>query len=229
MKLHLANKISYVSPNPTYPIFGGANMLVLNNVQAVCTSFLLVKSFICYNSELQPRVYPTQLFLLYQCSALANTTKKTYRSQLKSYLTFCSSYRVEPVPPSQETLNTYMAYLARTLSSNSIQGYNWDLKMIFKGISRQLGQPPKQKSPVMAQILLLLQGTLDDSPFDHAFWYGCLIAYYGFLRKSSLMPPSGPLLLDKYIARKDVTNVMLTSFTVVIKSSKTIQFGQRVH
>ena len=80
-----------------------------------------------------------------------------------------------------------------------------------------------------AQILLLLHGTLDDTPIDHAFWCGCLIAYYGFLRKSLLMPPNGPLLRDKYIARKDVTNVTLTSFTVVIKSSKTIQFGQTVH
>jgi integrase len=181
-------------------------------------------------------------------SALANSTKKTYRSQLKSYLSFCNLYRVEPVPASQETLTSYMAFLARSLSANSIQGYmnvirllhlesgfsnpleeNWDLKMTFKGISRQMGQPPKQKSPVTAQILLLLHGTLDDSPIDHAFWCGCLIAYYGFLRKSSLLPPNGPLLSDKYIARKDVTNVTLSSFAVVIKNSKTIQFGQRVH
>ena len=162
----------------------------------------------------------------FRSSALASTTKKTYRSQLNSYLTFCNTYRVDPVPASQETLTVYMAYLARRLSSNSIQGYmnvirllhleagfenpleaNWDLKMIFKGISRQLGQPPKQKSPITAKILQLLHGTLSDTPIDHAFWCGCLIAFYGFLRKSSLLPQNGPLLRDKYIARKDVLDV----------------------
>jgi hypothetical protein len=181
-------------------------------------------------------------------SAFASTTKKTYRSQLKSYMTFCQSYGVIPVPASQDTLISYMAFLARTLSSNSIPGYmniirllhldagivnplleNWELKMIYKGITRQIGCPPKQKSPITAAILVKLHRTIRDTPIDLSFWCGCLIAYYGFLRKSSLLPQPGPLQKDKYIARVDVTEVTLESFLVTVKSSKTIQFGQRVH
>ena len=56
-------------------------------------------------------------------SAFASTTKKTYRSQLKSFITFCENYGVSAVPASQETLVAYMAFLARSLSPNSIPGY----------------------------------------------------------------------------------------------------------
>jgi hypothetical protein len=106
---------------------------------------------------------------------------------------------------------------------------NWDLKMIFKGISRQIGKPPQQKAPMTASILIKLYAILNESSFDRAFWCGCLVAYYGFLRKSSLLPASNVLVRDKYISRADVSNVSLCSFTVTIKSSKTVQFGQRVH
>jgi integrase len=181
-------------------------------------------------------------------SSFASTTKKKYRSQLNRYLTFCTDFGVIPLPASQDTLVSYMAFLARSLSASSIPGYmnvirllhleagfvnplegNWDLKMVYKGVLRQIGRPPQQKSPMTATILIKLLSTLEDNPFDRAFWCGCLIAYYGFLRKSSLLPVSNVLVKDKYIARSDVSNVTLNSFSVAIKSSKTVQFGQRVH
>ena len=109
-----------------------------------------------------------------------------------------------------------MAFLARSLLPNSIPGYmniirllhldsgfvnplldNWDLKMIYKGISRQLGRPPKQKSPMTISILLQLFRTLEDHPFDAAFWFACLTAFYGFMRKSTLLPPNGDLVPGK--------------------------------
>ena len=181
-------------------------------------------------------------------SAFASTTQKTYRSQLKRYLNFCKTFGVQPVPASQGTLTAYMAFLARSLSSSSIPGYmnivrlmhldagfanpldgNWELKMVYKGISRLLGVPPKQKSPMTPTILLLLHRSLDDSNLDHAFWCACLLAFFGFLRKATLLPASGDLVRGKYIARGDIENLNLTSFLLLVKGSKTIQFGQKVH
>ena len=65
---------------------------------------------------------------------------------------------------------------------------NWDLMMIQKGISRAIGRPPKQKSPITIPILLTLHRTLSDTIFDKAFWAAALIAFYGFFRKSTRVP-----------------------------------------
>jgi hypothetical protein len=179
-------------------------------------------------------------------SAFASTTQKMYRSHLKSYLNFCCQYEVSPVPAEQDTLVAYMAFLARTLSPSSIPAYmkivrllhldsgfrnplesNWELKMTYKGISRQLGWPTKD--PVTPAVLLLLHRTLENHRFDHAFWFACLVAYFGFLRKSTLLPQPGNLISNKFLARGDVTEISLESFLLTVRKSKTIQFGQKVH
>jgi hypothetical protein len=70
--------------------------------------------------------------------------------------------------------------------------------------------------------------SLSDHPSDLAFRAACLIAFFVFLRKSTLLPAPGELLQGKYIARNDVLNLTLSSFLLRIRFSKTIQFGQRV-
>jgi hypothetical protein len=161
-------------------------------------------------------------------SAFASTTKKTYRSHLKSYINFCSEYGVTPIPATQDTLIAYMVFLARTLSPNSIPGYmniirilhldagfqnplsdNWDLKMVYKGITRQLGKTPNQKSPITLYLLIQLHRTLEDTQMDASFWFACLTAFYGFLRKSTLLPAPGGLVDGKFISRADITEITL--------------------
>jgi hypothetical protein len=180
-------------------------------------------------------------------AAFAKSTVKTYKSQTTSYLKFCLHYQLQSVPASQDTLCAYLAFLSRSLSASSIKGYmnavrllhieagfinplaqNWEITMIQRGISRLMGTPPKQKLPVTIPMLLALYSTLLDTPSDKAFWIACLIAFFGFLRKSTLLPASSELTLGKFIARNDVVSLTLQSFTVMIRFSKTIQFGQRV-
>jgi hypothetical protein len=159
-------------------------------------------------------------------AAFAKSTVKTYKSQTGSYLKFCMHYNVQPLPSSQETLCSYLAFLSRSLSPNSIKGYmnavrllhieagfpnpiaqNWEISMIQRGISRLMGKPPKQKMPITIQILTDLHRTLVDSPSDWAFWLACLVAFYGFLRKSTLLPQSDDIKAGKYIARSDVVQL----------------------
>jgi hypothetical protein len=181
-------------------------------------------------------------------AAYADSTKSVYRSQTKSYLNFCFQYRLVPMPATQETLCCYMSYLTRSLSASSIPGYmnvvrilhveagfenplkdNWELKLLHRGITRLLGVPPKQKLPITVEILLEIAGSIRDHPSDAAFWSACLLAFFGFMRKSTLIPMPDALSRGKFIARSDVTNFTLDSFILIIKHSKTIQFGQKVH
>jgi hypothetical protein len=180
-------------------------------------------------------------------AVFATSTKRTYQSQAKCYMRFCMNFGLVPVPATQETLTTYCAFLACTLSANSVPGYlnvvrlihleagfanpmldNWELASIQKGITCMLGKPPKQKSPITVQILLDLFSTVENHPADIAFWAVCLIAFYGFLRKSTLLPSKELIAAGKFIAHGDILDLTLASFSVRVKQSKTIQFGQRI-
>ena len=180
-------------------------------------------------------------------AALAETTKRAYKSQLNAYLKFCFNFSLIPAPATQETLNLYTAFLARTLSPSSIPAYlnvvrllhlesgfanpiagNWELMTMQKGIARLLGKPPRQKLPITVHILLDLHRTLTNSHIDLAFWAACLIAFLGFFRKASLIPSADMLSAKKFIARSDVKHLTLSAFSVDVRHSKTNQFGLKV-
>jgi integrase len=181
-------------------------------------------------------------------SAYAEGTKKTYRSQLKSYFKFCLEYSLCPIPVEQSTLIAYVAHLAGRISPGTIPGYlnvirllhmeaglsnpldhNWELALVKKGINRLKGKPPIQKLPLTLDILKLIFATLNPKlPADAAFWAAILIGFYGFLRKSTLLPDSQKPTLGKFISREDVLDFSLEHFSIRIRHSKVIQFGQRV-
>jgi hypothetical protein len=185
----------------------------------------------------------------YKRSAFADATKKVYQSHLNSYLIFCREFKRNPVPASQDTIIGYIVHLARRLKPSSIPGYiniirllyvdaglknpladNWEVKLLKKGICRLKGSPPKQKLPVTLCILEKIYGVLNlKSPRDLAFWATTLVGFFGFFRKSTLLPSKGGnLVVGKFIARSDVTKFTLESFNIVVRHSKVIQFGQRV-
>jgi hypothetical protein len=100
--------------------------------------------------------------------------------------------------------------------------------MIKRGISRMKGVPPKQKFPITLVILREIFPFLDhfSSSFDISFWAACLVAFFVFFQKSTILPvssssPSG-------ICRSDVIHFGVDSFDLVVRHTKTIQFGQQV-
>jgi hypothetical protein len=185
----------------------------------------------------------------YKRAAYAETTKTAYKSHLRSYMTFCSEFECTPIPASNQTIAAYATYLARRLVPSSIPVYlnilrilhqeagfnnpltgNWELALVKRGINRLHGRPPKQKLPITVDMLraiatLLFKRSLE----DHAFMAAILIGYFGFFRKSSLLPAPGALMAEKYISRGDIRNLTLESFGLVSRFSKVIQFGQRLH
>ena len=165
-----------------------------------------------------------------------------------TYLRFCVFYEVEPVPISQKELLAYVAFLARSLKPTSIQNYlnavriihldsgfpnplenNFALSNLKKGISRELGSPPVQKLPITCHIMhLILKNLVMFVPKDIAFWAACTTAFFGFLRKKTLLPVSSTKPDTDCLLRNDLVMQDANSYTLYIRRTKTIQFGERI-
>ena len=182
----------------------------------------------------------------YKSLSLAKSTQSAYKSHLKAYLRFCVFFGCTSVPADRDTICCYIAFLARSLSPSSIGSYlniirilhldaglpnplanDWEIQMIRRGVSRLKGSPVRQKLPITIGILRGIFGLLDhfNSNLDIAFWAACLIAFFGFFRKSTILPISS--CSPPGICRSDVRNFGVRSFELVVKHTKTIQFGQR--
>lgn len=179
-------------------------------------------------------------------SALADSTKKSYRTYLVAYVKFCALLHISLVPISPLNLGRFVAYLSCKLSFNSITNYlsivryihleagypnpleSFCMQNILKGARRVFGISTKSKLPITPLLLAKIHSVLNFSQSqDITFWAACLVAFFSFFRKSNLFPPSA-LLFDqnKHLARD---NVSFCSSGALIKVSwsKTIQFGQR--
>ncbi|XP_077980098.1 integrase/recombinase xerD homolog [Glandiceps talaboti] len=184
----------------------------------------------------------------YNRLAYAETTKRTYSSQRTAFLRFCLYFGIQPVPCSQLNVCRYAVFLSRTLKPTSIPGYlnivrllhaeaslpnpmedNWLLDILKRGITRAHGSPPKQKLPITPKILADIHTKLDLTiPFNATFWAVCVVAFFTFARKSTLLQKTTKLPADdKYLHRSDIS--FYTDYAILnIKHTKTIQYGQRV-
>ena len=185
---------------------------------------------------------------IYRKAVFAEATKACYRSQLTAFLRYCKFFNRIPLPANQLTLVGYLVFLARSLNTHSIPGYlniirilhlnaglknplqeNWEISMIKRAINRLKGQPPVQKEPITLEMLLAIRRQLNLlNPLDACFWCACLIAFYGFLRKSSLLPKNSKAHFRACLCRFDVNDLSTNSFSLNVRNSKTIQFGQKV-
>jgi hypothetical protein len=185
----------------------------------------------------------------FKSQSLAASTKRSYYSQLLTYLRFCYFYGLVPAPASQDTITCYIAHLARTLAPKSVNIYlnvvrilheesgltnpllkNYEVNMIKRGILRVKGLPVKQKAPITIEILLLLHGKVNFAlNSEKAFWCAMLLGFFGFLRKSSLIPASADVPRGKRLCRSDVRELSLAGFVLVCRHSKSNQFGQYIH
>jgi hypothetical protein len=166
----------------------------------------------------------------------------------KQYLRFCLYFGKCPVPATAETVLGYLVFLARSLNPSSISSYmniikllhdeaglpnpltSWELGMVRRGINRCHGRPPRQKLPITLEILRKILTTIDlETSMGISFWAACLLAFFGFLRKSTLLPKSSKSSdTKKALSLADITVEQDKSrINVTIRHSKTIQFGQR--
>lgn len=179
--------------------------------------------------------------------AFAESTKSTYRSYRRSYISFClqMGYRIAPASPTQ--LCRYAAYLAGHLKPQSIPKYlnivklihketgcadpmdgNWWLQTLLLGIKRDKGVQVRRKLPITPELLLGIRSRLDMEQMENVvFWAACLLAFYGLLRKANLFPPAiASFDPSKHLRRRDFIQ-HAWGIEVIIRSTKTIQFNQR--
>jgi hypothetical protein len=162
-----------------------------------------------------------------------------------AFLYFLWSY---PSPCGSVDFKMLCSFFSRSLNPTSIGGYlnvirishlsagfknplldNWELAMIKRGITREMGRPPVQKLPVTIDILRSMFVLLDCMKVrDLSFWAACLVCFYGLLRKNTLLPICGKSKSKAHLVRSDVVEFSRHSFLLRIRQTKTIQFGQRV-
>lgn len=179
-------------------------------------------------------------------SMLAPSTKKTYGSYLRTYISFCNYLGIPIVPISTLNLCRFVAYLSLRLSFMSIRNYisvvrllhletghnnpidSYLVESTLKGAKRLLGASTCPKLPITPLLLQKMRQTLDfHNPPDLVFWGVCLVAFFSFFRKSNLLAPSWGLFdPKKHLSR---SNISFDSSGAVISVtwSKTIQFSER--
>ena len=181
---------------------------------------------------------------------LAHGTWANKVSHLNLYISFTTCYGVQDFPISLGVLLRFIAFLGRgsyaAKSASNILGslrYFADVlcpaeSKVFdsvlvaaslKGLKAQLSRPVHQKLPFSVSHLARLFSALDFSHTEHlACWCAMLLAFFGCLRLSNLVPTS-PSKFDplKHLKRNDIKfegNLVLLFY----KWAKTNQHARRV-
>ena len=171
-------------------------------------------------------------------------------SHLRSYVSFCCYFGVQPFPVKLGVLLRFIALLARSpyafrSATNIIGSLKWFSLLLdpasdkifeavlvavsMKGLKAQLARPVRQKLPITVVHLHRFYSSLDLSqPKQLACWCAMLLAFVGCLRLSNLVPASknvfDPL---KHLARDDI--VFKNDLVLVFyKYSKTNQNLEKV-
>ena len=183
--------------------------------------------------------------------ALATSTRGTYNTHLKSYLSFCNLLACSPLPVTQETVCRYVAHLSARLSYSSVRQYlsvlryisleanlpnplldNWHLSTLLKGLKREMGASVCKKAPVTPELLLGMRSRLImSSSLDRAVWAAALLMFFCLLRKSNALPASlNSFCPGKHLARQDFSLApqgLPYGLVVNLRWSKTIQYRER--
>ena len=141
--------------------------------------------------------------LKFRKQAYATSTKATYKSHLRAYLTFCVYYGYQPLPASTITLSCYAALLARSLSASSIPAYLNIVRILH--LEHGLGDPTKNNFHLATTLHSIrhckghTETTHDPrnafgyeshlnlaDPVHATFWAVCLTGFFGLLPKANM-------------------------------------------
>ena len=183
--------------------------------------------------------------------SISNASRQTYAQGQQSFITFCTTYQLQPYPLTGATLRLYTTYLARSLSYATIQTYLAAIKhkhikegfppsfhqmhllrLLLRGIKRSKGLTARPKKlPITANVMRTLKDNLRLSSTFHEsdkimLWAAFTLAFFGFLRSSEFCAPAQGYFDPQRTLL--VKNVQLVDNMVVlyIKVSKVDPFQQ---
>ena len=182
-------------------------------------------------------------------AAFAEGTSKNLSVQWRAYFLFCEFYGLKPIPTTTETLCLYGQFLGRSFRSvESVKNYisgikslhyildikfqlenNVQLELMLKGMARKSSQMPNRALPITPQILNDMLNFLNlGNAEDATFWCCILFMFFLMARKSNMVPVSvSDFDPDKQLLRQDIV-IFKGVLVVLIKWSKTNQFGSRL-
>ena len=177
----------------------------------------------------------------------AKSTSGTYRTHLKTYLEFCGTYDLEPVPCTTKTVELYIAFLVdvKKFAFSSIHSYVNIISVLHKshdapdpiasccnirhlltGVKRELGTSQDCKAPITPELLLKFKSILDlDCHNNIVFWAACLTGFYVFLRPNNFLVKVS-FDPDFNLRRVDVLPCSW-GMLVTLKVTKTLQFRSK--
>jgi len=179
-------------------------------------------------------------------SGFSAGTLRTRKSQWDSYYAFCSVYKFSPMPASPRQICLFATYLwvHRHLAPASVTNYVASLKSLhllhkfpvppisdpsvsltLAGIRRRGARPARQATPISLSVLRKLVAEFDSEP-NSGYRAAFVVAFFGFLRKSNVVPSSSVSASASvpYVRRGDFT---FTDWGILlrIRQSKQRNFG----
>ncbi len=148
----------------------------------------------------------------YLRESLALSTRASYNSATRSFITFAITYHcLAPdgslLPASEDTLMLFATFLASSLKPQSIKVYLYGvrnlhlehgfpdpltdallLRRLLRGIKRLKGTSSDSRLPITPSLLRRFRSLLHLTHYDHLMlWAAILLAFFGFLRSSELL------------------------------------------
>lgn len=178
----------------------------------------------------------------YTKSSAANVT-----SAIRQYLYFTNYFGLQQLPASVDTLVCFMEFMARSSGyghlkhlyssvkflhealNHSFPENNFQLDTTMQGLKRRLANVPFQVLPLNPQVLRRMFAQINlGNPEDRALWASYLVAFYGLLRKSNVVPESTKFDVRKTLVRRNIQVDLANNMVYLyIGFGKTNQFGGR--
>ena len=192
----------------------------------------------------------------YYTLSTASSTKQTYSTGEKRFLTFCSLYKSQSatacLPADEQTLIEFSAYLAKSIKYSSIKNYlaavrhlhirngfcldvtkMLRLHLILRGIKRSQGDQKRVRLPITIhhlRIFRLMLGIPTTTNYDSIMhWAAMTLAFFGFLRLGELTCNT-KYNSEVHLCPVDVTFSTASVMHIRLKQSKTDPFrcGQTI-
>lgn len=169
-----------------------------------------------------------------QTRAFCDSTKRSMRTYLHSYLLFCQYFQFNPFPVSKPMYLLYLVFLSRSLSSyRSVVNYlgisthinrsfgtslaflqDYDVYLTKRAVRRIMGDYIARKEPITVEILLQLFSKFDFNNHLHVCMRALfLVAFFSFLRISNLVPHKLSDIANPQACHLTPSNVTFTSVT----------------
>lgn len=185
----------------------------------------------------------------YRTMALADASKTQYDAHVRYFTTWCVYMGVSAHEPSEALVCAYVATLAETVKASTVVQYLKGLKnhyrnvgytvfadptawrelyQVLKGIKRARQDVADKKRPITPGMLLAFKESLDmKNPLHVATFAACLVAFFGFFRKSNIAVQSTSAFSDGKCLRCCDIRVDAKEHALIVTppGSKTRQFG----